>query len=61
MRAFIQRTSHAALCGLVLSLFVLNPALASAQDRERGNVVFDVAKAVVFDPTTYAPATLSYT
>ena len=61
MRAFIQRTSNAALCGLLLSLFVLTPALSSAQDNERGNVVLDIAKAVVFDPTTYAPATLSYT
>jgi hypothetical protein len=61
MRAFKQRTSDAVLCGLLLSLFVLTPALSSAQDRPRGNVVFDVAKAVVFDPTTYTPATLSYT
>jgi hypothetical protein len=61
MRAFTQRTSHAASCGLLLSLFILTPALLSAQDRAGGNVVFDIAKAVVFDPTTYAPGALSYT
>jgi hypothetical protein len=61
MRALIQRPFNAALSGLLLSLCVLTPAVSSAQDRPRGNVVFDVAKAVVFDPTTYAPAALSYT
>jgi hypothetical protein len=61
MRAFIQATSNAAMCGVLISLFVLSPSAASAQDRPRGNVVFDIAKAVAFDPTTYAPATLSYT
>ena len=62
MRAIRQRTSHTALCGVfVISLLALNPCVASAQDQPRSNVVLDVAKAVVFDPTTYAPATLSYT
>jgi hypothetical protein len=61
MRAFIQRTPNAALCGLLLSLFILTPVLSSAQDRAPGNAVIDIAKGVVFDPTTYAPATLSYT
>jgi hypothetical protein len=61
MHALIQRSFDAALCGLLLSLFVLTPALSSAQDHDRGNIVFDVAKAVVFDPTTYVPAALSYT
>jgi hypothetical protein len=63
MGALRQRTSDAALCGLLLflSFLVLTPAPASAQDRAPSNVVLDVAKAVVFDPTTYAPATLSYT
>ncbi len=61
MPAFIHRPFNAALCGVLLSLFILTPTLSSAQDRARGNVVFDVAKAVVFDPTTYAAATLSYT
>ena len=61
MGALRQRTTDAALCGLLLSFLVLTPAAASAQDRAPSNVVLDVAKAVVFDPTTYAPATLSYT
>jgi len=45
---------------LLLTL-VLTPALASAQGETDSNVFWDVTKAVVFDPTTYAPATLSYT
>jgi hypothetical protein len=44
---------------LVLAAFV-TPALVSAQDTGRSNAVVDLTKAVLFDPTTYAPAGLSY-
>jgi hypothetical protein len=46
---------------LILSMMVLTPAIASAQAEADSNVFWDVTKAVVFDPTTYVPATLSYT
>lgn len=46
---------------LLLSLMMLAPAVASAQSETESNIFWDVTKAVVFDPTTYAPATLSYT
>ena len=46
---------------LLLSMMILTPAIASAQAETDSNVFWDVTKAVVFDPTTYAPATLSYT
>jgi hypothetical protein len=46
---------------LLLSLMMLTPAVASAQSETDSNIFWDVTKAVVFDPTTYAPATLSYT
>lgn len=46
---------------LLLSISILTPAIASAQAETDSNVFWDVTKAVVFDPTTYAPATLSYT
>ena len=46
---------------LLLSVMIAIPAIASAQDETDTNVFWDVTKAVVFDPTTYAPATLSYT
>lgn len=46
---------------MLLSLMVLTPATASAQAETDSNIFWDVTKAVVFDPTTYAPATLSYT
>ena len=46
---------------LLLSVIAITPAMASAQSESDTNVVWDVTKAVVFDPTTYAPATLSYT
>ena len=45
---------------VLLSMMVLAPATASAQADTDSNVFWDVTKAVVFDPTTYAPATLSY-
>ena len=46
---------------VLLSMTVLMPVLASAQAKGDANVLWDVTKAVVFDPTTYAPTTLSYT
>jgi hypothetical protein len=46
---------------LLISTFLMMPAPASAQSETDSNVFWDVTKAVVFDPTTYAPATLSYT
>jgi hypothetical protein len=46
---------------VLLSMMMLMPAIASAQAEADSNFLWDVTKAVVFDPTTYAPATLSYT
>ena len=46
---------------VLLSMMILTPAIASAQAEADSNLFWDVTKAVVFDPTTYAPATLSYT
>ena len=45
---------------LLLSIVMLSPSIASAQETD-SNLFWDVTKAVVLDPTTYAPATLSYT
>jgi len=45
----------------LLTIMILTPAVASAQADTDSNLFWDVTKAVVFDPTTYAPATLSYT
>ena len=46
---------------LLLTVMVLTPAIASAQSETESNIFWDVTKAVVFDPTTYAQATLSST
>lgn len=46
---------------MLFSLMLLTPVMASAQPETDTNVFWDVTKAVVFDPTTYAPATLTYT
>ena len=46
---------------ILLSMLILVPATASAQTEADSNIVWDVTKAVLFDPTTYAPAALSYT
>ena len=45
----------------ILSIMILTPAAASAQNENDSNFFWDVTKAVVFDPTTYVPATLTYT
>ena len=45
---------------MLLSMMVLTPVIASAQTETGSNVVWDVTKAVLIDPTTYVPATLSY-
>ena len=37
-----------------------SPSVASAQDAEHGSFAADVAKHVIFDPTTYIPAILGY-
>ena len=46
---------------MLLAMMILTPTIASAQSETDSNIFWDVTKAVVFDPTTYAPATLSYT
>ena len=46
---------------ILLTMIILTPSVASAQTDTGSSVFWDVTKSVVFDPTTYAPATLSYT
>jgi len=46
---------------LSILILILTPAVALAQDEADTNAFWDITKAVVFDPTTYAPATLAYT
>jgi hypothetical protein len=45
----------------VLSIACFAPCAALAQTEDKPNIVLDMAKSVLFDPTTYAPAALSYT
>ena len=52
---------HAITRCLLLVTLLLTPAISSAQSETDSNFFWDVTKAVVFDPTTYAPAALSYT
>src|SRR4051812_48875377 len=62
MQALDCRKQHF-LMWIFLALFsiVLTPNAARAQEPGRSNLALDLTKAVLFDPTTYAPATLSYT
>ena len=46
---------------LSIITLILAPAIASAQSDAESSFFWDLTKSVVFDPTTYAPATLSYT
>jgi len=62
MRALTNDTKKVLLSILFFVLaIVCGPLTASAQEETKSNVVWDVAKSVLIDPTTYAPATLSYT
>ena len=62
MRALMDRKQRSfTLIFVLLFLALFAPSIARAQDDGRSNVVLDLTKAVLFDPTTYAPATLSYT
>lgn len=45
---------------LVVFAVLLTPHAAMAQDEGHTNIVVDLTKAVFLDPTTYAPAGLSY-
>ena len=45
---------------MILTLVLASAPFASAQDEKRSSAVADVVKGVVFDPTTYAPALISY-
>jgi len=61
MRAFTNGKRSFVL-SIVMALFIVGvPSASFAQDETRPNIVLDVMKSVVLDPTTYAPATLSYT
>jgi len=52
-----QRWCTRAAVALVLCL---TPLSATAQDRQQPSLLTDVAKRVLLDPTTYAPAILEY-
>jgi hypothetical protein len=59
----VTRTNPRLLVWIFLFILavIFTPSVVAAQDEGRSNVVADLTKAVLFDPTTYAPATLSYT
>jgi hypothetical protein len=62
MHGHTQRNQHFFMWIFLFVLAVIfTPCAVSAQTEGRSNVVVDLTKAVLFDPTTYAPATLSYT
>jgi hypothetical protein len=56
-----QQRSMRRIVGVVLlATFMFVPLTVSAQDSERPSIFAETLKRVVFDPTTYAPAILSY-
>ena len=63
MGANNHKRRHLAMRGLCLfSFFLIAPSIASAQsETPQPPFVWSVAKSVLLDPTTYAPAALSYT
>src|SRR5215203_1173920 len=57
-----RRTEMRAITGvLLLTTLILMPSGAFAQAESDSNLFLDITKAVVLDPTTYAPAALAYT
>ncbi len=63
MRSFKRnRIAAIRLLLLVSSIVLVAPHVIMAQEQEaRPNIVLNVTKSVLLDPTTYVPATLSYT
>jgi len=63
MRAFMRTPMTVVRISLLVSaILVVRPHVIMAQEPEsKPNVVLDVTKSVLLDPTTYVPATLSYT
>jgi hypothetical protein len=59
-----QSRSGGNLAGLVVVFGVLAilsvPSFASAQEEHRSSIVWNATKSVLFDPTTYTPAVMSY-
>jgi hypothetical protein len=55
------RSSSVCLVAIACSFAILvAPSPASAQETTRGSIMWDVTKNVLRDPTTYAPAVMSY-
>lgn len=52
---------RAARVGIAAMMLALAPVSARAQAEERRPFAWDVARAALIDPTTYAPALISYT
>jgi hypothetical protein len=46
---------------ILAAALILAPGVASAQSETESSLFWDVTRSVVLDPTTYAPAVLSYT
>jgi hypothetical protein len=46
---------------ILAAALILAPGVASAQSETDSSLFWDVTRSVVLDPTTYAPAVLSYT
>lgn len=62
MRTLTHHKQHFSVWIFLFVLAVIfTPSAVSAQDNGRSNAVVDLTKAVLLDPTTYAPAALSYT
>ena len=62
MRAHTHEKQHFFLWIFLFVLAVMcTPCAVLAQTEGRSNAVVDLTKAVLLDPTTYAPAALSYT
>lgn len=60
MRAWQQYSSRGAVSVAFVLTVVCAPANANAQERTQSSFLSDIAKQVVFDPTTYAPAIIAY-
>src|SRR5436305_1872425 len=59
-RQHLSPRGIAAIFVVVFTVVIASAQLALAQDVKRSSPVADVLKGVFFDPTTYAPAAISY-
>lgn len=60
MLSRLQRWTRNSSAGVLITLIVVAPTAAFAQEESRPSLAVSTLKGVILDPTTYAPAVIAY-